>query len=431
MRTKRRTIIPVLLILLAATVLVSGAYGQTDELEKLQEYIQQNGELLQEAEALVRGTNSAKARASLEAARQLHEASLRELAAARPVVSAHTAQQARNAILKAIQLAKRETRLEEQALKTIDHARRRNEMARTLFNEAAGADSEVVKKLIDESINQLMRAQASMREHMFEVAIQSANASIDMSNRAVQLLKRDAVGPELVRREIAHTDRLLDRIDERSHIIDNSDLSRMVAEAHDLQSRARSNAAQGRYLIAFENTKRARAIARQIVNRAGGSSESMAEALTRTLELTDGLVEQAHEIVRESGDDGAVARLDEARRMQQDAHGAFNAGQYDRASALTQRAREIARRTMRSLDRAIDAESAKRALVRTDETIARLRAAVDNNGGATASQLYERAARRQAKAWEAFNSNDLKKALANTKVARNLANRALQQVENG
>jgi len=431
MRTKRSTINAILLILLALTVLVSEVHGQDNDLEKLRNYIEQNQALLLEAEILVRGTNSTKARASLDAARQLHLASIKELQGDRPAISGRTAQQARNAILKAIQLAKRETKLEEQALKAIDYAHRRNEHARTLLDESGGNDAAPAKKLIDESMNQLLRARGSMSEHMFEVAIQSANASTDMSNRAIQLLKRDVVGPELVLREIARTDQLLDRIDERADQIATPELSRMIAEAHDLQDRARSEAAAGRYLIAFESTKRARAIARRIANRAGGSAESTAEAATRAIELTDGLIDKAYEIARESSDGRAVRQLDEAYRIQQNAHDAYRAGQYDRALGFTRRARDMTRKTMRAMDRNVDADSAKRALERTDETIARLRAALDSAGSGTAAELYNRAASRQATAWEAFKSGDFEKALANTKVARNLANRALQQMENG
>jgi hypothetical protein len=430
MRTKRRTINLILLILLAATVLVSRVHGQTDELEKLRNYIEQNQELLLEAEILVRGTNSAKARASLEAARRLHFASMKELEANRPLLSANAAKRARNAILKAIQLAKRETKLEERALKSIDYAQRRNEYARTLLDESASDEAVPAKKLIDESMEQLLRARANMREHMFEVAIQSANASIDMSNRAIRLLKRDTVGPELIRREIARTDLLLERVDELGDRSGNDDLTRIIGEAHDLQNRARASAADGRYVLAFENTKRARAIARRILNRAGGTTESTADAVARAIELTEGLVERAYEIARGNNDDRALRQLGEATRMQQNARDAYNAGQFERAFSFTQRARDIARNTMREADRPIDADSARRALERTDETIARLRAALNDNGG-TAAELHDRAANRQAIAWEAFNSGELKKALANTKVARNLATRALQQLNNG
>jgi len=431
MITKRRTINIVLLVLLTAAAVVSSARAQTSDQDKLLEYIRSNQELLQQAETLVRGTNSAKARASLDAARHLHLASVKEFESTRLAMSANLAKQARNAILKAIQLAKRETKLEERALKAIEYAGRRNEHARTLYDEVGAQNNVPAKKLIDESMNQLQRARGSVREHMFEVAIQSANASTDMSNRAVRLLKRDSVGPELVRREIARTDQLLDRIDDRASATDNTELRRFIAEAHDLQSRARANAQEGRYLLAFEQTKRARTLARRIINRAGGSAVATVDAVARALELTDGLLQRAYEIAREGGDERAVQQLDEAHRLQQLAHEAYAAGEIDRAHTLTQRARELARTAMRDLDRTIDEDSARRALERTDEIVARLRSALESGGGDPATQLHDRAASRQTAAWEAFESGDLKKALANTKVARNLASRALQQLENG
>lgn len=420
-----------LLILLAATLAVSAARAQvTDDLDKIREYIQQNQQLLAEAESLVRGTNSAKARASLDAARQLHLASIREIEALRPVLSAQTAKQARNAILKAIQLAKRETKLEEHALNAIEHAQRRNEQARAVYDEAGGTDDVPAKKLIDESTDRILRARGSMREHMFEVAIQSANASTDMSNRAIRLLRRDDIGPEVVRREIARTDLLLERIDERADRSVNENIGRMITESHDLQNRARAEAAEGRYLLAFENTKRARTIARRIINQAGGSPGATAEGVARAIELTAGLIDRAYEIARENGDDRAVQRLDEATRLQRDASAAYDAGQLERAYSLTQRAREITRETMRGGDRPIDSGSVRTALERTDQVLERLRSALDTSADETAAGMYDRAAARQTASWEAFNAGDLKKALTNTKVARNLADNALQQLAN-
>jgi hypothetical protein len=431
MNRKQLTINLLLLFLLAATLAVPAARAQvTDDLEKLREYIQQNQELLAEAESLVRGTNSAKARASLDAARQLHLASIREANALRPTISAQSAKQARNAILKAIQLAKRETKLEERALKAIEHAGRRNERARAVYDETGGNDGLPAKKLIDESTDQMLRARGSMREHMFEVAIQSANASTDMSDRAIRLLRRADIGPEAVRREIARTDLLLDRIDERADRSVNGNIGRMITEAHDLQNRARADAAEGRYLIAFENTKRARTIARRIINQAGGSPGATAEGVARAIELTAGLIDRAYEIARENGDNRAVQRIDEANRLQRDAGAAYNAGQLDRAYSLTQRAREITRETMQGTDRPVDRGSVRTALERTDQVLGRLRSALDTNANETAAGMYTRAAARQAASWEAFNDGDLKKALTNTKVARNLANNALQQLEN-
>lgn len=429
MKTKRRMSNLILSTMLAVTVVVSSTHGQTQDLANLREYIERNEELLKEAEIIVRGTNSAKARASLDAARQLHLASINNLETNRTLLSAEMASRARDAILKAIQLAKREAKLEERARKAIEHATLRNEQARTLFDESGGRENMPAKKFIDESYNQLLHARTYMREHMFEVAFQSANASIDLSNRAVRLLKRDSIGPELVRREIARTDQLLDRIDERADRLNNPELNRLIEEAHRLQDLARKNAAEGRYMMAFEEANRARTIARRIINRAGASPEANRENTIRALELTDELIERAYEIAREIRDDDAVRRLDEAARVQQNARDAFRNERFEQALTSTRRARQMARDTMRAMDRGLDAGSVRQTLQRTDVVLSRLGAALDATPNEQAADLFERASNRQETARNAFESGNLRKALANTKVARNLANSALRLLE--
>lgn len=431
MKTRHRMVNLLVLLLIAVAACASLTKAQTASRELLAEYIQRNGELLAEAAVLVRGTNSAKARTSLDAASQLHEASRKDFENERFLSAAALAQRARDAIQKAVQLAKRETKLEENAHRAIERAGRRNEQARTYYDEDRTQNNIPAKKLIDESLNQLMRARDSVREHMFEVAIQSANASYDMASRAIVLLKRETVGPELVRREIARTDRLLERIDERAAGSDLPGLDRLIDDAYLFQNRARADATEGRYILAFEHTKRAREIARRIINRAGSDAAPGPDTVTKTLDLTDTLLERAFEIARENGDDDAVRQLEEARQMQEDARDLFRKGQMDGAVTLSHRARDMARQTARSMHRDIDDTSARRALERTDAVLARLRDALDDAQTGTAADLFARASKRQREAWSAFDSGDFRKALANTKVARNLATNALRRLENG
>ncbi len=431
MKTKRHYINLIILMLAAIAVVVSSAHGQVPDRFNLADYIQRNEELLNEATVLVRGTNSSKARASLDAAQTLHEASKNNFVSNELASSAQLAKRARDAILKAIQLAKRETKLEENAHKAIERAAKRNEQARTLYDEGRTDKNIPAQKLIDESLNQLIRARGSIREHMFEVTIQSANASHDMSNRAIVLLKRDSVGPELVRRELTRTDRLLDRIDERASEYNRTDVSHLIDEAHLLQNRARAHAAEGRHILAFEETKRAREIARRILNRAGVGIETTQDAVAGALETTDMLIDRAFELARENQDNRAISRLEEANRIQREAHDFFRDGQLDRAKTLTRRARDMAQKTARSLQTDISDDSVRQALERTDQILSRLREALDRSAGEAATELYERAVARQNTARKALTSGELKKALANTKVARNLASTALQQIENG
>jgi hypothetical protein len=86
---------------------------------------------------------------------------------------------------------------------------------------------------------------------------------------------------------------------------------------------------------------------------------------------------------------------------------------------------------MHGMNGDIDTESVRQTLERTDEILDRLRDALGAGDDEAAAGMFARASERQAAAWKTFNEGDAKKALANTKVARNLANRALRQLENG
>ena len=432
MRTKRRVINIILIALLAAIIVVSETRGQPNDAGSLREYIDQNEELLKEAEALVLATNSAKARAYLDAARQLHETSKRQLVAENALMAGRSARQAREAILQAISIAKLETRREEEAERAMETAAKRHEEARTLFADLGSRDL-AVEKLLSDSFNQLGRARAGMQEHMFEVAIQSAKASLDLSNRAIRMIRRDLVGPETAQREIARTDELLERIDERADLSADAELARQSREAHELQTRARSSVRDGRYQLAFEETKRARTIARRIISGSVKSPTTDRETAARAIELTAKLVDEAFRLARENGDEGAIRRLEEATRLQEDARRELQSGQMKASARYTEKAREVARNTMRAMDQPIDEETVRQALERTDEVLSRLRSALetgDEGGARAARELFDRANARQASAWSTYNGGALREALANTRIARNLAGTALRQMGN-
>ncbi len=99
----------------------------------------------------------------------------------------------------------------------------------------------------------------------------------------------------------------------------------------------------------------------------------------------------------------------------------------------TEKAREVARNTMRAMDRPIDEETVRQALEKTNEVLSRVRSALetaDESAARAARELFERANGRQASAWSAYNGGALREALANTRIARNLAGTALRQMGN-
>lgn len=416
--------------LLIAVFSASGLRAQITDVTDLRQQIERNEELLSEAERLVRSTNSAKARTSLETAIALHKLSLNQVAD-RPRLAALTATKAREAILRTIAIAKREAKLEDNAQREIERAGGRLERAKNLLDERSGPGDQPAQKLVEESSQQLRRAGDSMREHMFEVALRLAGASIDLSNRAIQMLKRDAVLPEKVTRELARTDRLLDRADESEDGSAGQQVSRELRDAHDLQDRARRSAVEGKHRFALEQTQRARSLVRRVLKNTSESPEAKEKDVGGAVSLTDRLLEQAFEVARELREERAIDGLREAERLQARAKRELEGEQYGSALASTHRAREVIKIVMRDVEKPVNPGQVRTALERTDESLAQARAAIQGKGDASAEALLQRAFSRQVSAWDAFESGEPKKALANTKIARNLAKKALRRFDDG
>jgi len=418
----------VLLVLLAALPTAVTAQGGDAQLGDLQRAIERNEELLGRATELVRETASSKARTSLQVAYKLHQLS-KQLAGAGDNLggAVRATARARQAILNTINIAKREARYEEQAMKAMERARIRLQQAVAMFEDAGRPDDGPARKLIDEARNQLARAHNNLQEHLFDVTLQLANASTDLSTRAIRMLTRDDIGPEFVLREIERTDDLLQRIGGIDQSLEPG-AERALAEAIELQNRARQNARNDKYRIALEQTRRARGIALRVTGRGGGGNEAVPERVERALELTDGLLEQAYTMARENNLERAIRRLDDASRLQQQAKARYADGQLRAALTMTNRAREAARTTLRAMQKPLDADEVSRALQSTDELIERLGGALRDADNETARSLFERAQERQRAARAALDSNDLRRALALTRVARNLARRALSEL---
>jgi len=151
-----------------------------------------------------------KARTSLEIAERLHKESINNFEADRPAIAAQLAGRAREAILQTIALAKKEAKLEEGAIKAIDRARARLEQARQLLQENRDRQAGQARKFAEEAHAQLLRAHDNMREHLFEIALRLAISSEELSQRAIDILKRDFIAPEFVEREIEKTDEVIE-----------------------------------------------------------------------------------------------------------------------------------------------------------------------------------------------------------------------------
>jgi hypothetical protein len=375
-KATRRVVVALVAVLCLTAA--APAFAQTTDASRLKDLIDRNAELLQQAAELVSETNSVKARTSLSVAETLHKESVQFYSNSYFLRAAQTAQKAREAILRTIALAKRETRLEESAKKAIERATFRLEQGRQLVHGTAG-DVAAPRKLLDEAEGQLQRSRHNMQEHLYEMALRLAVSSEELSARAIALIRQDVGDADWVARELEKTDRVIERFGEQIGDGGPPQAQRTLDDAQNLQHRARAAAREGRPRLALELTDKARDVA------------------MRGLRL-----------VAEGADRENV----------------------ERAIALTDQLRDLLRDALGGLAHHLDPGEIESTLQGTDDILVRAREDVTESGNDVAEGLMARAQDKQKRAWEAFKQERLRAALANTRLARRMAQRAVA-VANG
>ena len=420
----------IILAVLACFLVVSGqypAYGQVgDNLQNLNDAIMRNAELLATARELVSETNSAKARTSLRIAAMLHEASIKNRDASKLLAAVRAATRAREVIFQTIALAKQDAKLEENAAKAIDRARNKLDRAYRLVDEMGANVQGPEVRLLEESRQQLFRSRDVMREHLYNAALRLAISSDQLSTRAITMLKRDFVDPEAVLRELDKTDRALERLGEHLNRADRGAALRMFGEAVDVQRKAREQFHASRYMLSVDLTRNARNIAMQALRLASASARP--ENVEQAIHLTDMLLEQAVE--RQSESDVVRNRIEQASKLQSQAKSEFSSGEYERALKSTLRARRILKDALGSLRSDLDIERVRAVLGETDAVLENLSEHLAGTAPGAPHDLLNRATSQQNKAWRNINDGKLRSSLAHTKLARNLARRALRMLTN-
>ncbi len=416
----RVTLLLAALLVAVPSVTSAPAYAQSDH-ASLTDYIAQNENLLGEVRDIVSGTSSVKARLAFDAAQRLHESSKDQLSNDRPVLARAAARKARELILKALATAKSVAILDQGALSNIERARGRLEQARETYDSAGGNNNAAVK-LMDESQQQLQRAESSVREHLFEVAGQLAGGSFKLATQAIQLLREDGGGSDRLLRELERTDSVLERVRD-SGKLDNPRARQAFADATAQQDRARQSLQQGQPRVALQLTRNARAIAGRIAS-SGGNNQGGDDA-QHFLETTDEVLRKARDVVADSDNNAASSKLAEAVDLQNRAKSALASGNPKRAVRLSSQARDIASELLRRISLPVDEHSVGNALNTTDRVIAELEEQLGRDPSSDAADLLRRAKAQQQQARGAFNQSELRKALAKTRAARNLARRGL------
>lgn len=281
-------------------------------------------------------------------------------------------------------------------------------------------------------LEQAFRIQAEARGHFGNGRmLQAGRLTLEaraLGARAATLARDDGASRTRAERELERAIREIGHARERLATGASREADALLDQAAGLAERARGAFGEQQY----EASLRLAVASQRLVAQAlvlGGANAG--RRLDRELERTDLLLERVGTIVHESGDAAAGALLESAHAMQRRAHEAARDGHPREAMVRTREARDLANRARASLGGAEDHAAVEAAVAATDAALARAADLVRASDSRAAATLLERAQDHQSRAHAALDAGDLRRAMAQTRVARNLALRALQLVDRG
>jgi tetratricopeptide (TPR) repeat protein len=249
-----------------------------------------------------------------------------------------------------------------------------------------------------------------------------------LAARAVSLAREDSSLEQRAERELEKAVSALERARDSMEGAPDEHAQRLLEEARAQIERARAQIQEGHFEVAI----RLAVSAQWLIARSAGDGEGHgAESVLRELERTDQLIERVDDLVDESGEEQAARLLEQALQLQRSAREDHSAGRTIVAMAVTRQARDLANRALDLVQGAVDAESVDAALVETESLLQRAAEVVSGAGDERGMELLEKARDHQRRARTAAGEEQFRAALAETRVARSLAKRAMQLVEDG
>jgi hypothetical protein len=172
--------------------------------------------------------------------------------------------------------------------------------------------------------------------------------------------------------------------------------------------------------------------AQSLIQQALGTRDDVGtERVRRELERTDGLIERVRSSVRESGDEEAARLLERGVALQSEAQESYRLGRLAVAYAMTLQARGLVNRAALLAHGPLDDDAVGRALEETDRVLEGAGEMVSPSGADVARKLLEKAREHQLRAHSLARDGELRTALAETRVARSLAKRAIRLAQEG
>jgi len=283
--------------------------------------------------------------------------------------------------------------------------------------------SQRARDLLIQARDMQKKAWGSFGNGFHRAALTATHRARDLAMEAIKIAERW----NFVKRHIQKTVDLIELASEMVAAIPDPQAAILLESAVGQFERGKEALRSGQIEQAYYLIKNANRLARDIISRLEEQRPG-GDRVLRELERTDRLIDKAAPAVTESGNEQAQALLDRARQVQVRAYDIFEQNRYQLAHGLTLEARKLTAKAWAMVSGPVSPERVEQALAATDELIDRVRPAIMESGQEDAIELFQSAGSHQDKAKAALAGGHYKIALAQTKIARRLVDRALEMI---
>jgi hypothetical protein len=239
-----------------------------------------------------------------------------------------------------------------------------------------------------------------------------------LAQRAMSIAAQQAQLERRAQQEIMKLERLLERIHEHADSAPSERAQQLMEMSQRRLLQARQAFHEQRFEEAMNLAHDVRRLLETLVPR------QSARRFDRMLENTQRLMERAQEVAGTSDNDQALALLQRAQQQFEAAQRTHAEGRPEAAFRHLNQSRDLAMRSLRLTEGPVDSARLDALLQETSSYIDNVMNQLGESGSSEAVTMIENAQRHMNRAFEYRTENKLRQALAEARVARNLAQRA-------
>jgi flagellin-specific chaperone FliS len=284
-----------------------------------------------------------------------------------------------------------------------------------------GCPSKRAHELLDKARNLQKEAWMAHHREQHRLALSGTKAARGLAQEAIKIAERW----RFVVRQIQRIRELLDVATKMVRVSQNPRAAALLETALSQFERGQGALREGQVEQAFHLLKNANKLAREIVTMLRQEDVGQ-ERVGRELDRTDRLIDKARPLIEQSGHEKAQTLLDRGVEAQIRAREFFDQGKYKVAHQLTLKARELVVRALGMVEGPIAPERVRMAIGATDDLMERVRPIIMESQNREAVTLFLSAGNHQDKAKGLLAAQQYKLALAQTKIARRLVDKALE-----